>query len=217
MQDIPEIDKEQFEQIEEQVIKEAKRKKKMTKASKLFFGMFVFLTVLSIFLFWAVDNVVQEEVKPYTIIAAVISVGLAVFFGLMSFVRFLRSRSIAGGLFLTTALSTGVFLGTSRFMGVLIPPTVFGFGEEGAAAEAGGFSLLILLAQIGLFAVWFAFLIFTIHAQVSPVKKVDKCIGKILAGDEVKRVRIGKSRQYRELEKKIVALSEQMKKCKIQE
>lgn len=210
---VKEIGEEKLEQIEKEVVKEAKKKKKMSRASKFFFGMFIFLTILTVFLFWAVDNIAEGEMRPYTIIAAVISLMLAIFFGLMSFVRFLRSRSIAGGLFLTTALSTGVFLGASRFIGVLIPPMALGMAAaEEPGVAAGGFSVMILMAQIGLFALWFAFLMFTIHAQVSPVKKVDKCIGKILAGDEIKRIRIGKSKQYKELEKKIVALSQQMKK-----
>ncbi|MCL2755433.1 MAG: hypothetical protein FWE45_00045 [Firmicutes bacterium] len=188
--------------------KEVKKKKKVSLATKIYFGLFIFSIVLCVFLFWAVRNAAAEEFEGTTLIAAIIALCLAIFFGLMSFVRYLRSRTVAGGIFLTTALSTGVFLGASRFIGVLIPPAAFAMAAEPGAETAGGFSLMVIFAQIGLFAAWFAFLMFTIHAQVSPIKKVDRCIEKILAGDEIKRVRIGKSKQYKELEQKLVRLSQ---------
>lgn len=135
-----------------------------------------------------------------TFTAAVISLALAIFIGLICFVRFLRGKSVAGGLFITTATSTAVFLGTSQFIGVLIPPALAGgmmLGDE--TAMASGMGLMVLLAQIGLFALWFGFLLFTIKAYVRPVGKIDNYLKKILDGEELGRVRLGKSKQYREI------------------
>ena len=141
-----------------------------------------------------------------TLTAAIISLCLTIFFGLLCFIRFLRARSIAGGLFLTTAMSTAAFLGTSQFIGVLIPPTAAAFTAE-PGAVAAGIDVIIILAQIGLFAVWFGFLLFTIHIHVSPIRRVNHYLEQILEGEQVKRIRLGRSRQYREIAQNLRELS----------
>jgi len=121
-------------------------------------------------------------------------------------VRFIRNRSITGGLFLTVSISTAVFMGTSQVIENIIPPTV---GAMAGNAEAMGasYTAIIGLAQIGLFTLWFLFLLLAIHTQISPVKKIDKILAKIVDGNEVKRVSIGKSRQYRCISEKLMAIS----------
>jgi len=75
------------------------------------------------------------------------------------------------------------------------------------AATGGGLGLVMVLAQVGLFAIWFAFLLFTIKAYTRPVGKINKVLQKILDGEKINRVRIGKSKQYREIEKTLAELS----------
>ena len=192
--------------------KARKKEKKSTIVGKIYFGIFVFATILTIFLFWAVRNDegdVASVNKATTLIAAIISLCLAIFFGCLGFIRFLRGRSIAGGIFLTTALSTATFLGASRLVAAFMPTggAVAAFASNDPAATGAGFSIVVLLAQLGLFAVWFAFLLFAIKVQVSPIKKVDKYLSQIIAGEEIKhRIRIGKSKQYKELELKLRTL-----------
>jgi len=186
-------------------------KQKMSFASKLYFGLFIFLAVLTAFLFWAVSTAKKEGGVDMatTLTGAIIACALTIFFGVMCFIRFLRSRTVAGGLFLTTAVSTAVFLGTSRFLGMIIGP-IMAFGGE-PEAGAGGMGFVIMLAQIGLFALWFAFLMITIKIQVSPIRKVNSYLDKLMDDEKLRRVRIGKSKQYRELEQKLKELSRKMK------
>ena len=194
-----------------------KKRQKAPLKQKVYFGLFIVLTVLAAFLFWAVKNAGTDEGVDMgtTMVGAIVVTALAMFFGLLSCVYFLRNRTVAGGLFLTTAFSTAVFLGTSQFIGFLIPPVVYAYTGAGAAGpEAGGLNVVVLLAQIGLFAIWFAFLLFTIKVQVSPIRRVDKCLEKILAGQDIKRIRIGKSRQYKQIEHKLNQLAATMREQK---
>jgi len=196
---------------EERKLKEKKPKRVL---SKMLFAMFVFLTLLSIFLFWATRNMAASEDSGYGWIfaSAIIALCLAILFGLISFVQFLRRKTVAGGLFLTTAGSTAVFLGASQLIGRLLPPFMaagVAMGDD-PATTGGSFGIMVLLAQVGLFALWFGFLLFTIKAYVRPVGRINKYLQKIKDGEEIGRVRIGKSKQYREIAQTIRELSDKM-------
>ena len=187
-------------------------KQKMSFTAKLYFMMFTFAAVLSVFLFWSLRNMNGEEHKANVatmLTAAIIALCLAIFFGLLGFIRFLRSRSVSGGLFITTALSTAVFLGASRLVGMLLAPVALARNIEGGG-NVGPEGIIVILAQVGLFAIWFAFLMFTIHVQVSPIKRVNHYLERILEGQEVRRPRIGKSRQFRELQNNLKEVSRKM-------
>jgi len=173
-------------------------------STKVFFWLFVLLAILALFLFWGGQ---KTGVKGPILIAAIMSVALSIFFALLVFVRFLRARSITGGLFLTTCISTGVFLGTSQLIPIIVPPTAAAFTAAPDAVN-GGFQFLIVLAQIGLYAMWFGFLLFTIYLYVKPVKRIDKYLTKIVEGDRVKRVRVGHARQYKSIEEKLKAIAD---------
>ena len=147
-----------------------------------------------------------KEMNPIILTTGVIAACLSVFFGIMCFIRFIRSRSITGGLFLTTCISTAVFLGTSQIIPIIVPPTASAFTANPEVTN-NGFQLLIALAQIGLFALWFAFLLFTIYLHVKPVRRIDKYLTKIVEGDEIKKVKIGHARQYKVIEEKIQHIS----------
>ena len=175
--------------------------------TKLFFWLFVLLIVLSLFLLWGGG---ATKTNPALYIAALIALCLGVFLGLIVFIRFIRSRSVTGGLFLTTCISTGVFLGISQIIPVIVPPTAAAFSAAPDVTN-NGFQLLITLSQIGLFAIWFGFLLFTIFLYVSPVKRIDKYLDKIVLGEKVRHVRIGKARQYKAIEQKILEISQMSK------
>ena len=177
--------------------------------SRLYFWLFVTLAIMGAFLLWSArgDAFINEQKKiNASFMAAIIAISLAVMFGLFCFVRFLRTRSIAGGLFLTVAISTAVFMGASQTVEAIIPPTAAAFSGN-AEAVGNGYAAIIGLAQVGLFTLWFLFLLFAIYAQVSPVKKIDKTLSKIIDGEGVRHVHIGKSRQYRCIAEKLETLS----------
>jgi hypothetical protein len=192
---------------------------KTSRISKLYFWLFVTLAIMSAFMFWASrgESFVGEKGDVnITLISGICALLLSLMFGLFCFIRFIRNRSIAGGLFLTTAMSTAIFFGSSQIVGLVIAPTAaaFGSGVEGANA---GLATVTGLAQIGLFALWFMFLLLTIYTQVSPVKKIDKALQHIIDGDEIKRVKIGRARQYRGIAEKIALLSAERTEQKLKE
>ena len=192
------------------VIEAAKPKTRFT--TKLYFWLFILLTILAIFLFWSTrgDNFISKT-SPVgvnvSIACGILAVCLGVFFGLICFVRFVRSRSIAGGLFLTTCISTGVFLGVSQLLPIVVPSTAAAFSAAPDVTN-NGLAVIVGLAQIGLFAIWFVFLLFTIYLHVRPVKRIDKYLQKIVDGEQVKRVRLGKARQYISIAEKLKTLSQ---------
>ena len=194
---------------------EAADKKKGSKISKLYFWLFVTLGIMSAFLFWSSrGDAFINDTKGINIsfLAAIITTMLSIMFGAFTFVRFIRNRSIAGGLFLTVAISTAVFFGTSQVIGAIIPPTAAAFSGGSADSVETTYGAIVGLAQIGLFALWFFFLLMAIYAQVSPVKKIDKTLAKIIDGERVLRVHIGKSKQYRCISEKLEAISADIRK-----
>jgi len=190
---------------------EEKARRKGSVVSKIYFWLFVILAIMGVFLLWSArgQNFMDKEGGGginSTYLAAMIAVLLAIMFGLFVFVRFIRSRSIAGGLFLTTAISTAVFLGGSQMVGAIIPPTAAAITNNPEAVN-NTYTAVIGLAQVGLFALWFLFLLLTIYTQVHPVKKIDRVLAKIVEGEEVKRVDIGKSKQYKIISEKLELLA----------
>lgn len=193
---------------------EAADKKRGSKISKLYFWLFITLAIMAAFLLWSARGETffsKGKQINASFLAAIIAISLSIMFGLFCFVRFIRNRSIVGGLFLSVAISTAIFMGTSQAVEVIIPPTASAFSSNMEATNAG-FSTLVSLAQVGLFAIWFFFLLLTIYTQVSPVKKIDKALSKIIDGGDIKRVRIGKSRQYRTISEKLEALAADVRK-----
>jgi len=187
---------------------EADEKRRGKKISILYFWLFITLAIMSAFLLWSARGenfITKEEGVNISFLSAIIAIMLSVMFGLFCFIRFIRNRSIAGGLFLTVSISTVAFLGTSQIIRIVVPAAAFAGGAE--PGGGGGFAAIAGLAHVGLFGIWFLFLLMTIYVQVSPIKRIDKALSKILDGDEVKKIRIGKSRQYRCITEKLQALS----------
>ena len=93
-------------------------------------------------------------------------------------------------------------MGTSQMLPIIVPPTAAAFSASPDTTN-NGFQLLVALAQVGLFAVWFGFLLFTIFLYVQPVKRIDRYLQRVINGDKIRRVRIGKAKQYKGIEEKI--------------
>jgi len=164
-------------------------------------------TILTLFLFWTIRGE-EMNMGNKAVVMAIGSIILAIFFAFICFIRFIRSRSITGGLFLSTCISTGIFFATSQFIPVLMSPALQAFSVDAASMQGNNMQLIIVLAQVGLFGIWFAFILFTIFLYVQPVKRIDKYLTKIINGEEIKKVRIGNARQYKAISKKIKQISE---------
>lgn len=185
------------EQIEHRI------KSKTSRMGRIYFWLSVIFGIMAAFLVWSTqdnpDGMMFQELLP-----VIIAVMLSILFAVLSFIRFINNRSITGGLFLTIMISTAVFLGTSQLIGSMIPVAAGGFEDVG---HMEGHGALVGLAQIGLFALWFFLLLLVVYMKVRPIRKIDYVLSQICDGKEVRKVRLGKSRQYRILAEKLELLA----------
>jgi sensor histidine kinase YesM len=197
------------------------------KISKWSFVLCVVPAFLAIFFFVALENVAAKGgATTVPLVGGIICTVIALLFGTMSFIRFLRSRSIAAGLFITTTVGTLAYSIASRvisFRGgngvsggaATYNATVMPFGST-ANGATGTFWGQITLAQVGLFALWFLFILFTIYIYIRPIRKIDHLLTQILEGREVRKLRVGKSVQYKNIEGKLKLLAEEKYRKEVQ-
>jgi len=187
-------------------------KKKKDKLSVLYFWLFISLGVLAAFLFWSVRDIGAADTtvtNTTTLIAGIIASLLSILFGLLCFRRFLRKKSIAGGLFLTMSISSACFLLTSKVLRILLPPAVMAIGQDPQTAVMGE-GIVLMLAQVGLFALWFAVLLYSVYVYVKPVKRIERYLERTSNGEKIKNPRIGKAQQYRNIEEQLRRISDQV-------
>ena len=193
-------------------MKETKAKKPFLQ--KLFFWLFVVFVAMGVFLLWSLRDVNfgDDGGDIYALIAAVGAICLGILFGCLGFIKYLRNKTVAGGLFLTTALSTAVFLGASQLVGLILAPAAMATAAEPGIDGDVGINFVVILAQVGLFALWFAFLLFSIRVALNPLRKINSSLDNIMEGREVHRLRLGKSRQYKEIEQKLITISQKQRR-----
>jgi len=186
------------------------------KSIKWLFVLFAVFALVAVFFFMALVKArADKENIIVPLVGGVVGAILALVCGLLASARFLRRRSIAGGLFITTTVATVVYAVASQFVA-----TPRGHGLVTHAATATGVTPIagaandplwapIILAQVGLFALWFLFILFTIYVYVRPIRRIDQLLTQIMDGKEVKKLRVGKSSQYKQIECKLQALAEE--------
>lgn len=184
------------------------------KTIKWSFVLFVVAAFLAVFFFAALENVPAGGNRTVPLVGGIICVAIALIFGILSFVRFLRKRSIVAGLFLTTTVSTLIYSIASRWAAesAAVP-------YAGAATPYAGTmntALPITLAQVGLFAIWFLFILFTIYIYIRPIRRIDALLTQIIEGKEIKKLRVGKLVQYKIIEDKLRKLADEKHKRETQ-
>jgi hypothetical protein len=194
------------------------------RAVRWMFVLCIVSAFLAIFFFVAYENINKHGgATTVPLVGGIISTIIALIFGTLSFVRFLRKRSIVTGLFITTTVATLVYSITSRVIAAkaatsatpyntAIMPLATGTSNSAAPNIWGA----ITLAQIGLFAVWFLFILFTIYVYIRPIRKIDALLTQILDGKEIRKARVGKSVQYKDIEDKLKMLADEKYKREIQ-
>jgi hypothetical protein len=191
------------------------------KISKWSFVLFVVPAFLAIFFFVALENVTTKGGSTTVpLVGGIICTIIAVLFGTISFIRFLRKRSIVTGLFITTTVATLTYSIASRAFATrtaTVTPYTAGVtplsGGNGANTTIFG---AITLAQVGLFALWFLFILFTIYIYIRPIRRIDYLLTQILEGREVRKLRVGKSTQYKKIEDKLKVLADEKYRREIQ-
>ena len=154
--------------------------------------------------------------NPYCLWAGLGAAVLALCALLMALTRFLRNRSIVSGLFLSTTAVTVIYFVGNQFVGSWLP--MMGWSNATVApAEAGavttttnpGWFTPLIFAQIGLFVLWFLLILFIIYVYVRPIKKIDLLLGQIIDAQQIKKLRLGKGKQYRNIAAKLQILADE--------
>lgn len=173
------------------------------KTAKVPFIIFIIALIASVLCFSFGRNY-----NPYFLWAGL---GLAVI-SLLGFMvaltRFLRNRSIASGLLITMTAATALYFVANRFINSAVPRTVTNLNVAGinTGTNSTWFTPLFF-AQIGLFAVWFLTILFIISVYVRPIKRIDHLLGQIIDAKQIKKMKLGKGKQYQAIAAKLQILA----------
>ncbi len=137
---------------------------------------------------------------------------LSLLFFLITLTRFLRNRSIASGLLITMTTATALYFVGNRFISTMIPQATANLTVAGVDAYANninGWFTPLFFAQIGLFALWFLTILFIIYVYVRPIKRIDNLLGQIIDAKQIKKMKLGKGRQYQAIAQKLQILADE--------
>lgn len=128
---------------------------------------------------------------------------------LVALTRFLRNRSIASGLLITMTSATALYFVGNRFIGTLLPRAMSNLSIAGVNTvnNSNTFFTPLFFAQIGLFALWFLMILFIINVYVRPIKRIDQLLGQIIDAKQIKKMKLGKGRQYQAIAAKLQILA----------
>lgn len=175
------------------------------KKSKVPFIIFIVLVIGAVLCFSFGRNY-----NPYFLWVGLALSGLALLFFLIGLTRFLRNRSITSGLLITTTVATAVYFVGNSFLEEAVPRAMASLsiaGVDGITANSNGWFTPLFFAQIGLFALWFLLILFIIYVYVRPIKRIDQLLGQIIDAKEIKRMKLGKGRQYQAIAEKLQILA----------
>ncbi len=176
------------------------------KTAKLPFIFFVITLIATILCFSF-----GRDYNPYFLW---IGLGFAVIC-LLSFMltltRFLRNRSIASGLLITLTAATTLYFVANRFIGSALPRSMANLTIAGidGTTNANSWFTPLFFAQIGLFTLWFLVVLFIISVYVRPIKRIDHLLGQIIDAKQIKKMKLGKGRQYQAIANKLQILADE--------
>lgn len=151
-----------------------------------------------------------QKYNPNFLWAGLGLAGLALLFFMVTLTRFLRNRSITSGLLISTTTATALYFLTNRFISSAVPRAVGNLTVAGVeTTTTSGWFTPLFFAQIGLFAIWFLLLLFIIYVYVRPIKRIDQLLGQIIDAKEIKKLKLGKSRQYEAIAAKLQILADE--------
>ena len=120
----------------------------------------------------------------------------------------MRNRSITSGLLITTTSATAIYFIANRFVSSALPRTMGNLTIAGVETTTSNtWFTQLFFAQIGLFVLWFLLILFIIYVYVRPIKRIDQLLGQIIDAKEIKKLKLGKSRQYEAIASKLRILA----------
>ena len=174
------------------------------KTAKMPFIVFIITLIVSILCFSFGRNY-----NPYFLWAGLVFAIISVLMFMLTLTRFLRNRSIASGLLITMTAATALYFVANRFIQTAIPRTMTNLSIAGIDnyANTSGWFTPLFFAQIGLFAVWFLIILFIIYVYVRPIKRIDQLLGQIIDAKQIKKMKLGKGKQYQAIAEKLQILA----------
>lgn len=150
-----------------------------------------------------------QNYNPYFLWAGLVSAVIALLSFMIALTRFLRNRSIASGLLITMTTATALYFVGNRFIQTAIPRTMTNLSIAGIDnyANVTGWFTPLFFAQIGLFAIWFLTILFIIYVYVRPIKRIDQLLGQIIDAKQIKKLKLGKGKQYQAIAAKLQILA----------
>ncbi len=152
-----------------------------------------------------------QNYNPYFLWAGLGLIIISLLGFTVALTRFLRNRSIASGLLITTTAATALYFIGNRFVEIAIPRATASLavaGVDGAVNSNGWFTPLFF-AQIGLFTLWFLVILLIISIYVRPIKRIDNLLGQIIDAKQIKKMKLGKGRQYQAIAQKLQILADE--------
>jgi len=147
--------------------------------------------------------------NPYFLWIGLGAAVISLFSFLMMLTRFLRNRSIASGLLITMTAATALYFVGNRFMSTALPRAMANLSIAGVNTvnNSNTWFTPLFFAQIGLFALWFLTILFIIYVYVRPIKRIDQLLGQIIDAKQIKKMKLGKGRQYQAIAAKLQILA----------
>ena len=147
--------------------------------------------------------------NPYFLWIGLGAAGISLLAFLVTLTRFLRNRSIASGLLITLTSATALYFVGNRFLSSILPRTMTNLSIAGVNTVNNGNTWFtpLFFAQIGLFALWFLIILFIIYVYVRPIKRIDQLLGQIIDAKHIKKMKLGKGRQYQAIAAKLQILA----------
>lgn len=176
------------------------------KKAKVPLIIFILTTAGAVFSFTFGQNY-----NPYFLWVGLGLACLALLFFLITLTRFLRNRSITSGLLITTTAATTIYFIANRFIESAVPRAMGNLTVAGVTttSNTNGWFTPLFFAQIGLFALWFLLILFIIYVYVRPIKRIDYLLGQIIDAKEIKKMKLGKGRQYQSIAAKLQILADE--------
>ena len=147
--------------------------------------------------------------NPYFLWIGLGAAVISLFSFLIMLTRFLRNRSIASGLLITMTAATALYFVGNRFMNTALPRAMANLSVAGVNTvnNSNTWFTPLFFAQIGLFALWFLTILFIIYVYVRPIKRIDQLLGQIIDAKQIKKMKLGKGRQYQAIAAKLQILA----------
>ena len=165
------------------------------KTAKIPFILFVIALIAAVLCFSFGQNY-----NPYFLWGGLAAAVISLLSFMVALTRFLRNRSIASGLLITLTAATALYFVGNRFINTAIPRAM-------ASLNAAGVNTNTINNNTIFTPLWFLIILFIISVYVRPIKRIDALLGQIIDAKQIKKMKLGKGKQYQAIAAKLQILA----------